>query len=159
MSARLGGLGRDDHDRHFQPHDGPNRCIGCGVEDRWAGELCGRDRCPECCEASECHVVCTNCDRAVDPLAACEHRLCVDCGECGHGAHGGCDECGACAECDEERAIDRDVARTLARRAREERDACALEDLADEMRERDLMEACRVWREERDDVRASGGAA
>lgn len=147
---------------YLQPPDYPPvRCVGeCGRTEDDA-EFCDKGRCEECCSESDghCHVACTECEQAVDPRAACEHRLCVDCGECGHGAHGGCDECGACAECDEERAIDRDVARTLARRAREERDACALEDLADEMRERDLMEACRVWREERDDVRAIGGAA
>lgn len=129
---------------HFWPgpyDDHRNRCIDCGAYQDERGndlDLCSRDRCAECCDANDCHVVCTECEQAVDPLAACEHRLCVDCGECGHGEHGGCAECGACTECDEDRAIDRAVAAQERERGRDEYLAeCAADAERDRQWERD----------------------
>lgn len=137
-------------ERHLQPPDnGPARCIGCGDAETYDVEFCRSDRCPQCCEATECHVICKGCSKRLAPLELCEHAICVDCGECGHGEHGGCEDCG-CPYCDEERAIDRDVARIEARRAQEGRRAMALEDKGREMRDRDLIAACRDWRLERE---------
>lgn len=67
------GLG----DTYGQLDEAPVRCTDCSEESVFGFETCGNGRCPTCCGAESCHVLCTRCHRRVDGT-----EVCSCCGRC-----------------------------------------------------------------------------